>query len=132
MKITRDVLAEIEKRAREAAPQEACGLLTGSAERVDEAVPLTNISPMPEKGYMAPPQDLFRTFRALRLSGRRMLGIYHSHPHSEAYPSPTDVELAFYPDAIYVIASGLPGRKIRGFRIVNGTISEERLEIVDD
>jgi proteasome lid subunit RPN8/RPN11 len=58
-----------------------------------------------------------------------MVGIYHSHTESEAYPSGRDLELAFYPDAYYIIIS-LKDKKnpsIRAFRIVEGKISEEEI-----
>jgi proteasome lid subunit RPN8/RPN11 len=71
--------------------------------------------------------------------GWELLGIYHSHPHTQAYPSPTDVALAFYPDALYFIVSlADPDQPaVRAFRIVKdeldartGEISEEPIEVV--
>jgi proteasome lid subunit RPN8/RPN11 len=59
--------------------------------------------------------------------GWDLVGIYHSHTHTEAYPSKTDVELAFYPEALYFIVS-LQDRQapvIRAFRISDGQIAEE-------
>ena len=60
-----------------------------------------------------------------------LVGIYHSHTHTEAYPSKTDVELAFYPDALYFIVS-LENREapvIRAFRINDGRVDEEEVVV---
>ncbi len=58
-----------------------------------------------------------------------LLGIYHSHTHTEAFPSPTDLELAFYPEAVYLIVSLQdPDRPVvRAFNIVDGEITERTL-----
>ena len=66
--------------------------------------------------------------------GRRndweFLVIYHSHTHTEAYPSPTDVRLAAWPDAYYVLVSLMdPEPVVRAFRIVDGAVTEEPIEV---
>ena len=60
--------------------------------------------------------------------------VYHSHTHSEAYPSSTDVRLAAWPEAYYMIVSLLDkdNPNVRAFRIVDGSISEEPLEAIPD
>jgi proteasome lid subunit RPN8/RPN11 len=62
--------------------------------------------------------------RRMREAGHQMFGIYHSHPRSKAYPSPTDVKMAFYPEAIYFIISLEPGIELRAYRIINLQIEE--------
>jgi len=59
-----------------------------------------------------------------------MMGIYHSHPDSAAYPSKSDVDLAFYSDSIYFIVSLVAGVEIRAFRIENQEITSVELVIV--
>ncbi len=61
-----------------------------------------------------------------------MLAIYHSHTHTEAYPSPTDVSLAAWPEAYYLIVSLADEANpvLRAFRIQDGQVSEEELEVV--
>ena len=78
-----------------------------------------------------PPRDLFRILRELERSGRELVGIFHSHPATAAYPSATDVQLAFYPEACYLILSlADPERPVlRAFRIAEGRVSEEPLVI---
>ncbi|MBI4468246.1 MAG: M67 family metallopeptidase [Acidobacteria bacterium] len=131
MKIVSEILDELRQRTAEASPKEACGLLAGSDDTIAHAIALRNVAPNPETRYFASPQDLFQAFRELRASGRKMIGIYHSHPRSPAFPSRTDVDLACYPDAVYVIVSGIPGFEIRAFRIVNRQVVEEVLDPVD-
>jgi proteasome lid subunit RPN8/RPN11 len=60
-----------------------------------------------------------------------LIGIYHSHTHTEAYPSKTDLELAFYPEALYFIVSlqKADAPVIRAFRIVDGEIGEEEVVV---
>jgi proteasome lid subunit RPN8/RPN11 len=64
--------------------------------------------------------------RRIRETGQSLLGIYHSHPRTPAYPSPADVEMAFYPEAAYFIISLEPSVDLRAFRI-----DRERIETVD-
>ena len=57
--------------------------------------------------------------------------VYHSHTHSPAYPSETDVRLAGWPEAYYIIISLMSKEnpQVRAFRIVEGAISEEPIEV---
>jgi proteasome lid subunit RPN8/RPN11 len=70
-------------------------------------------------------------FNELEEAGLELVGIYHSHTHSDAYPSPTDLRLAFYPDAHYLLVS-LEDRSepvLRGFTIQDGEIEEQGVTI---
>jgi len=82
-----------------------------------------NDADKPETRYFATPEELFAAMRRIRESGQALLGVYHSHPRTAAYPSASDVEMAFYPEAFYFIIpssrelnSGVQdrGRKNRG------------------
>ena len=69
--------------------------------------------------------------KEIRNKGEEMIGIYHSHVASETYPSSHDVELALYPEVSYVIIS-IKDKKnpsVRSFKIVEGKITEEDLEV---
>ena len=96
--------------ARETAPEECCGLIGGVSER--QAVTLyrlRNVTPHPESAYEAAPEELFAAQRQMRDRGEDLLAIYHSHPRaSDPSPSETDVRLAYYPSAKYLII-GLGG-----------------------
>jgi len=106
--------------ARETAPAECCGLIGGISEtRAVTLYRLRNVTPHPESAYEAAPEDLFAAQRQMRERGEDLLAIYHSHPRaSDPSPSETDVRLAYYPTAKYLII-GLAGSEaiIKAFSI---------------
>lgn len=104
VQITREVLEGMVEHAREAAPLECCGLLVGRTERVDERIACTNEA-QSRVSFSIPPLELLDLFRTLRQEGKRLLGIYHSHPGGPAVPSRRDVAEFAYPDASYWIVS---------------------------
>lgn len=107
-------------------PKECCGVLAGPPGDVREMYKLTNIDPDPVMRYNADPKELKRVSDELFDRDWDILAIYHSHTHTPAFPSPTDVARALYPDAAYVLVS-LQDRQhpdLRAFRIVDGTITE--------
>ena len=128
--LTNEQAEEMIRHARREYPNEACGLLAGKDGRVEEVYQMTNAEHSPVT-YRLDPEEQYRTFTEIEEEGWELLAIYHSHSHSPAYPSATDLELAFYPDSLYLIIS-LADRarpSIRAFRIVEGVIEEERVEI---
>jgi proteasome lid subunit RPN8/RPN11 len=120
IRLTREHLAAIVAHAREAAPEECCGLVGGSFEHEATSIyPLRNVAGNPEVAYEAGPEELFASQRLMRERGEVLLAIYHSHPRSsEPRPSATDIKLAYYPSAAYLIV-GLAGDHpvVRAFRI---------------
>jgi len=103
-RIPRALVEEMFTRARAAAPEECCGLLGGRGVRAESVYPLRNVAPRPEVAYEAAPEELFDAQRRMRVRGEMLAAVYHSHPRSaEPEPSATDVRLAFYPSAIYLI-----------------------------
>lgn len=131
MKIQKTIVDEIMAHAREGYPNEVCGLMAGNGDAATRIFRMTNIDES-SVSYMMEPQEQFRAFKEIRKEGLELMAIYHSHPTSGAYPSQTDVRLAFYPEVVYIIASlqrvGNP--EIKGFRILDGRISEEVLEVI--
>jgi proteasome lid subunit RPN8/RPN11 len=122
---------DIITHAREASPQECCGLIGGLIEGKAQTIYRTrNVASDPLTSYEAAPEDLFAAQRAMRDRGELLLAIYHSHPRSaDPQPSATDVRLAYYPSAVYLIVGlGDPGPCLRAFRIDEG---EGRWEPVD-
>jgi proteasome lid subunit RPN8/RPN11 len=106
-------------------PNEACGLLAGRGERVEQVYPARNKEQSPVR-YEVEPVDLLRIFKAIDEADQELLGIFHSHVYTQAYPSQTDVRLAYYPDAIYFLVSLANERQpvLRGYTIVDGKIDE--------
>jgi [CysO sulfur-carrier protein]-S-L-cysteine hydrolase len=117
------------EQARAEAPNEACGLLATEGDRVVRVYPLRNAEASPVH-YKMDPQQQLEVMKEIDDNDWDLAAIYHSHTHTRAYPSQTDVSLAFYPDTLYIITS-IAGREpeVRAFRIVEGQISEEELEI---
>lgn len=132
LKITEAVKAMIEKQALDSRPHECCGLLAGKGNLIIAACPLRNEADKPETQYFAAPEDMFAAMRRMREAGQEMLGIYHSHPRTQAYPSPTDVEMAFYPEAIYFIISLEPRIEMRAFKINNSQIEEVSFRVIQE
>jgi len=124
--LTRAQFAQILAHTRAEAPNEACGLLAGTAGCVTHVLPATNVADNPRVEYLMDPHDQLRHFQVIEEQGLELLGIYHSHPSSPAYPSPTDLAMAYYPEAVYIIVSLMQSDRptLRAFRIVEGQISE--------
>ncbi|MBM2831646.1 MAG: family peptidase [Dehalococcoidia bacterium] len=118
--------------AREEAPNECCGILAGPANegRVEKLYHGINAEKSPVR-YNIDPQQLLSIHEETEAKGWAILGIYHSHTHTEAFPSATDVRLAFWPDSTYLIISlkeqGEP--VIRAFSIRDGRIEEKQVVI---
>jgi len=131
MKIPKAIINDMLAHAKEGYPHEVCGLITGKENLPTRVFRMTNIDES-SVSYMMDPAEQFRALKEIRNEGLELLAIYHSHPTSPSYPSQTDVRLAFYPEAIYVIVSlqkvGNP--EIKGFRILDGRISDEVLEVI--
>jgi [CysO sulfur-carrier protein]-S-L-cysteine hydrolase len=129
LRIPRKILDEMVFHAREANPFECCGLLAaqdgvvaahyrianavaGDPQAVDlfEAAGGTRLQNLSQRkraevAYFMDPKQLLAAFTDMRLRGIELTAIYHSHPHSPAYPSPTDIALADYSECVYVIIS---------------------------
>ena len=105
-------------------PNECCGLLLGS-QAIERAVPMRSIPPAPDAYYMDPEQQI-AVFTAMEASGEQLLGIYHSHPKGPVEPSGMDLQLAFHPDALYVIISLADADRpeIGTYLLENGQFSE--------
>jgi proteasome lid subunit RPN8/RPN11 len=119
---------EMIAHAREDAPNECCGIIAGEDGRAVKLFRAKNSEASPYR-YNVDPKDLFRIFRECDEKGWGFLAIYHSHTASEAYPSPTDVRLAFWPEAYYVLVSlqDAANPVVRAFRILDGVVTEEEI-----
>ena len=128
--LDRSYVDEMIAHAREDVPNECCGIIAaddGTATKLYRAV---NAEASPYR-YNVDPKDLLRIYRDLDDRGWDVMVIYHSHTHTEAYPSPTDTRLAAWPDAYYVIVSleDEANPVVRAFRITDGEVAEEELVV---
>jgi [CysO sulfur-carrier protein]-S-L-cysteine hydrolase len=113
-----------------ALPDEGCGLLLGTNEGVVlEVVPSENVAHS-ARVYEIDSRVLLHAFRRADDDGLEVIGVFHSHTHSEPYPSPTDVNQAPDPSWHYVLI-GLRDvvADIKSYRIVDGAIAEEPVTI---
>lgn len=139
LRLTETVHAELVAHAYDCFPEEMCGLLGGRppAGGPDHVVahaevfyPTRNAAES-SRVYTVDPKDHLRADRDAEDRGLQLLGVAHSHTHTAAYPSPTDVEQAPDPSWHYVIVSladDVPS--LRSYRIVDGKIAEEEVVVV--
>jgi proteasome lid subunit RPN8/RPN11 len=127
LSFTEGALAAMLAQAYGCYPEEACGLLGGDpiTERVGVFYPCTNIAHS-ARVYTVDPRDHLRADRDAEHRGLEIIGVFHSHTHTEPYPSATDIEQAPDPAWHYVIVSlKREAPETRSYRIVEGRISEE-------
>lgn len=128
MRIARELIDEILAHAREDAPNECCGLVSGREGEALSVRRAPNLFASPRRFEVG---DLPRLISEIEDAGEEMVGMYHSHPRSEAYPSQTDINLAWgWPGILWLICS-LAGDEpvLRCFEIADSTVEEVELEI---
>ena len=116
-------------------PNECCGMVAGVGGQATRVLRAGNTEGSPFM-YVMDPREQLRIMDDIDTSGEDLLAIYHSHTRSAAYPSRTDVELAFFPDTLYLIVSiaDRDAPELRAYRISRGApdgdqIAEEPVEI---
>ncbi len=125
------MLDQIVAQARDEAPDECCGIVGTRDGRALQLFKMRNAAASPLR-YEIDAKDLFRVHEALDAAGLEVGVIYHSHTRTPPEPSLTDINLAQYPDALYLIV-GVAGEAddLRAWRIVNRQVSEAPLEVED-
>jgi [CysO sulfur-carrier protein]-S-L-cysteine hydrolase len=130
------------EHARAEYPNEACGIVVGDGPAASGGLPLRFIATRNKAAspyrYEIHPEDLYRVTVETDDADQVFWGIVHSHVQSPARPSPTDIGLAFYPDALYILVSlaqdqadpstGAPS--VRAWRILDGVVFEVALRVV--
>lgn len=119
-------------------PIEACGVVAGpeDSDRAERLVEMVNAAGSPTF-YEFDSTDLLGLYRDLERRGEEPVVIYHSHTATEAYPSRTDIGLAMEPGAHYVlVGTAEHGNnhgpvEFRSYRIIDGSVTEEPVEVVD-
>ena len=128
--IPKTVLASMISHALESDPEECCGVLIGADENAEEARRIQNAHPEPIRRYEMPPMELMRAESDAEAKGRKIVAIYHSHTHTQAYPSQTDVNNAvqsWWTEPYYVLVSLVEKTRpiVRAFRISeDSTVTE--------
>ena len=119
--------------ARTDHPDEACGIIAGPAgsDTPTRMVPMTNAERSPTF-YRFDSQEQLKLYRQLDAADEEVVVVYHSHTATEAYPSRTDISYAGEPQAHYVLVSTREPdtHEFRSYRIVDGVVTEEPVEIV--
>jgi [CysO sulfur-carrier protein]-S-L-cysteine hydrolase len=130
MRIPRELVDEMVAHAREDAPNECVGMLGGDDGEARTLYRAANAEASPLR-YSIDAAEQLRLMREIEEAGEELVAIYHSHTRSAAYPSQTDVNLAGWPDAVYLIVSlaDADSPDVRGFWIRDGEISDAELDV---
>jgi len=129
IKIPSSIHKEMVEHARTDFPLECCGILGGKGDDISQIYRMTNTDSS-RVSYLMDPKEQIMVFKEMRNLGLELKAIYHSHPNHPAYPSMTDVNLAYYPEAVYIIISIKDNGdyEMRGFRITDKEITETILK----
>ncbi|QGN31533.1 Mov34/MPN/PAD-1 family protein [Microlunatus sp. Gsoil 973] len=138
LRIARAHVDEMIAHAREDHPDEACGVIVGPEGSDDPArlVRMTNADRSPTFFRFDPGEQL-QLAKELDAADEEIIVVYHSHTATEAYPSRTDISYAAEPQAHYVLVSTAESGRaegpvsVRSYRIVDGQVSEEELDILE-
>jgi proteasome lid subunit RPN8/RPN11 len=132
LQISRQLLEEIVAHARAEAPSECCGMIAADNGRAVAVHRARNAARTPKLRYEMDPKEQYQLEMGIEDAGLELGAIYHSHPRTAPEPSPTDVNLAMHPHALYVIVSLEHSEPlVRAWRIVDGAATETALEVDD-
>jgi len=130
----RKVYGQLLKHARRQPHRECCGILAGQDGLITQAFPAKNVAADPVRNYEIAPKEIVRLMRELRKRRLEFLGIYHSHPNwlDTNEPSPKDIALAYYSEAIYFIVTPRPyaTTPIRAFSIRDERAMELEIQVL--
>lgn len=134
IQIPRKIANQLLHLAQLSPEQEVCGLIGGISGTPSHCYPIRNIAELPAQRFLLEPSEQIAALSTMRDQGESLFGIYHSHPHAPATPSATDLELAAYPEALYVIISldtkGI--LEMRGFYLNAGQNREVSLVLSEE
>ena len=137
VRIHRALVDEMVRHCLNGRPLEACGLLGSENGRVVKVFKMTNASASPLR-YSLDPKEQLAVYRALDDRGWDLAGVFHSHTHTEAYPSPTDVRLAREDVPYLIISLAHEDASLRAFRITkeswtdsDGEVEELQVVVID-
>ena len=132
LEISEDLLNRIIEHARQEYPLESCGILAGKNGKITKFYPMRNTK-RSSTCYLMEPEEQFRVFQEIEKEGLELTAIYHSHPHTAAFPSQRDVDYAFYPDSLILIISLMEEKapQIEAFQIEEGRIEKKIIKVTE-
>jgi proteasome lid subunit RPN8/RPN11 len=130
MRIAHQLYDQIVAHARADAPNECCGMIASRNGDAVRVYPATNAAASPLR-YEIDGAEQYRIQMEIDDADLELGAIYHSHTRSAPYPSQTDINLAFYPEALYVIV-GLAGEdpEVKAYEIRDGRVVDAELDVV--
>ncbi|MGZ8953160.1 MAG: M67 family metallopeptidase [Methylovulum sp.] len=134
MQISRKITNQLLHLAQLSPDFEVCGLISSKNHLPSRCYPIKNVAEQPQQRFLLDASEQISAIKSMRDQGEELFAIYHSHPHSPAQPSVTDLELAAYPELLYLIIS-LDTKgvlEMRGFQINNNTAQEVPLTLIED
>lgn len=133
LRLSPALLETVIDHARACSPEEACGILAGDPEGNIQRVFCMENAEHSSTFYTMDSGEQFRVFDEIRREELDLVAIFHSHPHSPAMPSMQDLELAFYPDSVYLIVSLMDDvPECHAFTIVDGRADEIEIAMEED
>ncbi len=131
LEIPAELLNRIIEHARQEYPLESCGILAGKDGRITNFYPMVNTEKS-SSCFRMEPQEQLRVFQEIERKGLELSAIYHSHPHTAAFPSQRDVDQAFYPDSLILIISlkDKSAPQIGAFQIEEGRIEKKTIKVM--
>jgi proteasome lid subunit RPN8/RPN11 len=133
LRLGKDHYLEMIGHALDGLPEEACGLFAAPLDAAEVRITYRcRNTAASARLYEVDPMDHLKADRDAEAKGLQIIGVYHSHTHTDAYPSPTDIAQAPDPDWHYLIVSlREPEPVIRSYRIVDGHVAEEPVVVED-
>jgi len=131
--LSRKITTQLLHWAQSSPNQEICGLIGAQNNIAHSCYPIDNKAEHPESRFQLDEKQQITAFSSMRDKNETLFAIYHSHPTAPAIPSETDIMLATYPEAIYLIISlNTKGvLEIRGFKINNKTVEDITLSLTE-
>ncbi len=132
LKLSREIYVQMVAHCIKGLPDEACGLLAGDPGEAEvmRCYPTRNLAAS-ARVYTVDPKDHLIADRDAERDGHEVIGVFHSHTHTDAYPSQTDVDQAPDPNWHYVLVSLRDTHPVvRSYSIVDGTIKEESVVVL--
>jgi len=105
IKISRKMTNQLLHLAQLSPTTEVCGMIGGKQGKPSSCYPIDNIAELPQQQFLLDPKQQIAAMSKMRERNEELFAIYHSHPTSPAEPSQTDIDMATYPDALYLIIS---------------------------